>query len=151
MKYEVLDFSATTGEILGMWPGRPDDLPICPKCDCPDFKSLVGIPTGIDLGDEAGVGRIYPYYDRNLKCRVSNAKHRKQICKARGLIPVDGDMTETLDRQVSADERKNAEIKRKYDNLKDMYDHHPDFREHRELMDKGFYEDKQREAAERSR
>ena len=144
-KYDVIDFPKR-GEILSYWPHRPDDLPICPACDGANFRSLIGIPLGVDLGDVAGVGKLYPYFDRALNCYIRNKNHRKQVCKEKGMVPVDGDLTLTLDAQLRSDEDGKDKIRRKYHAINDMYDNHPDFREHRELQDKGWYEDQKQKA-----
>lgn len=35
--------------------------------------------TGIDLGGAAGVGRMFPYFDRALGCEVNSATHRRWL------------------------------------------------------------------------
>jgi len=113
---------------------------LCPKCGSEEFAVQVGAGTGINLGDEGGYSKHYPYFDRALNCRVSSAAHRKKLCKERGLIPVDGDME--IENKEETVWREGAE--RKWKDLQDRYDNHPDFADFRRLRDKGFYEDEAR-------
>lgn len=78
-----------------------EPTPPCPKCGSTDVYERVGMP-GADWSN-----RNYPYYDRGLGCIVRSPGHRKQICKERNLIPVDGDWDE--DREIAKLEAKDEE------------------------------------------
>lgn len=114
----------------------------CPTCRSTDAEARFDAPLGIELGGGASTGRFYPYFDRGLMCQIDSAKHRQQVCKARGLVPVDGDID--LDDDHRKQSVEEAETKRKYAELQDMYDHRPDFADHRRLRDLGYYEDLKR-------
>lgn len=63
----------------------------CPDCESMEADWLPSAPAPVALGDVAGVGKIYPYYDRGLQLQINNAQHRKQVAKERNVTPVDGD------------------------------------------------------------
>ena len=113
---------------------------VCPKCGKDDFKLQVGVGTGIALGDEGGYGKHYPYFDRALGVRVSSAAHRKKICKARGLTPVDGDFNPENKKETAFVEKAD----KRWKDLQDRYDNSPEFADFRRLRDKGFYKDEAR-------
>lgn len=112
-----------------------DDRETCPACASGAFKRVIGIPLGIELGGEGGVGRGYPYFDRALRCRVSSARHRRQIMKRKGLVAVDGDID--LEGDARKEAAENAATLARYHQYGDDLDNHPDFAEYREMRDKG--------------
>lgn len=135
-EYEVLE---SKGQVIGM---GDDDCPDCPQCGGSEYEGLIGAPLGIDLGDEASVGRHYPRWDSGLGCMVNSAKHRRQLCKERGLVPVDGDF------DVEADVRKSEYyrdgVRKRNAALRDEMEHSPEFREMRELRDRGYFQEQAR-------
>lgn len=137
-RYEVL---VMQGEVCGL----DADHPNCPTCGSTEFERLVGGAIGIDLGGEAGVGKLYPYFDRGLMTYVKSAKHRREICKARGLVPVDGDIDLDADRRKQ--DAAESEVRRKYHEIKDHEDNDPAFADFRRLRDMGYFKDR----AERER
>ena len=66
---------------------------------------------------------------------LKNKKHRRQVCKERGLTPVGGDLNE--DEVFSKfDERRDREEK-EYNDYVDRLDNAPEFLEYRKAVDKG--------------
>lgn len=61
-----------------------DDGKPCPQCGLNARHVFVGSHVDETL-------KMYPYYNRGLDCVVESAQHVRDICKERGLIPVEGD------------------------------------------------------------
>ena len=77
----------------------------------------------------------FPYYDRGLGMWLTSKKHRREVCKERGLTPVGGDLNE--DEVFSQfDERRDREEK-EYNDYVDRLDNAPEFAEYRKAVDKG--------------
>ena len=141
--YEVMEHK---GELIGM---GDTDQTTCPTCDMEEYVSVLTIPVAIELGDEGGHGKIYPYFDRALNMRISNAAQRKRVMKEKGLVEMGPD--EDFERAAKrTHEVRLAKIKKMKDQNK-MYDEHPDFREYRILKDKGFYDQTRDDMRERMR
>lgn len=114
-RYEVLQH--TDGTSLPLDNEGDDDSDDCPKCGCPEFQGrLTGPGTGIALGGEAGVGKLYPHWNRNLGCMVNSAAHMRKICEERGLVQIDGD----VDKDRAARLRFNASADRGAEIVKQM-------------------------------
>ena len=130
VQYEVV---IVRGEAVCM--EADDNRSGCPRCAGAEFDRNVffDAPLPIELNG-------YPYFDRGLGMRIESAKHRRQVCKERGLVPLDG--TFDMERDHAENEAKRAETRRRYKALNDMYDNHPDFADHRRLRDKGYYTDR---------
>ena len=128
LQYDVLTVHGITMSI-----DRDDDEDTCPKCDSLDFALLVGLGTGIELGGVGSVGKIYPY------CTVNDKHHRKQICKARGLAPIDGDID--VEKMYNKAEARDDGIRKRYKAIQEEYEDHPKYADYRRLRDKGYYED----------
>lgn len=129
--YSVLEHR---GEILTV--ESDDDRDTCPKCASNEYEEIVTAGTGIELGGEASYGKIYPYFDRGLGCRVSSAKHRRQLMKERGLQPLGGaDLQDMAQKNTSAREER----KRRLAARMDEYENHPDFAEYRKLRARGAF------------
>ena len=111
---ELVDFSK--GE-------NYDDPQECPECESKNSK---WIPMArIDRFSE-----MFPYYDRGLGVMLQSKQHRLDICKERGLTPVDGDWD--ADKMFSEwDIRKENEVK-EYNDYCDRLENHPAFRQYRE-------------------
>jgi hypothetical protein len=122
-----------------------DDRPGCYHCGSEDHERLVRAGTGVDLGGYAGVGRIYPYFDRALKCHIESAADRKRICAERGLVPVDGDIDDSDARKRFAEEDV---IRDRWTDLQEKYEKDPEFAEFRRLRAKGYYSDMARRERE---
>jgi len=135
--YDVIE---KAGVFIGV--DRDDDQPICPKCGGAEFSNRITLGRGIELGDEGGVGKTYPYYDRGLGCWVSSAKHRKQICRERNLIPVEGhlDIEKEARRVEKWDEQDQAEAE--YEQYLRDLEEHPGFAGFRNARDRGVFHDK---------
>jgi len=103
--------------------------PPCPKCGSTDVYERVGMP-GADWSN-----RNYPYFDRGLGCIVRSPGHRKQICKERNLIPVDGDWDE--DREIAKLEAKDEELRKVYEDYTERLETHPAYRGYRIARDQG--------------
>jgi len=132
-KYGILTHR---GESLGI--ERDDDGLTCPKCDKDDYKILIGVPLGVELGDEGSVGKFYPRWDRGLGCRVSSKQHRQKIMDERGLVALEGGAeVSSAQKEIWRQEDKDH---RDYEKLIDKYDNAPEFSEYRRLKDRGAYD-----------
>ena len=105
-----------------------EDLRQCPKCDSKNSK---WVPMArIDRFSEQ-----FPYYDRGLGVMLTSKQHRRDVCNARGLTPVDGDWD--VEKEYSKwDARLDKEVK-EYDDYCDRLDNHPGFKQFRIQRDKG--------------
>lgn len=126
-EYDVLE---QRGIVVGI--DRADDQPVCPKCEGTTFVSIVKAGRGIDLPTN------YPYFDQGLGCEVRSSAHRKQLCKERGLIPLDG-ADPGMERRTDAD-REDDDLEAGYNDYVRRLDEAPEFREYREMRDKGALE-----------
>lgn len=43
------------------------------------------------IGSSSRTSEMYPYFDRGLGMWLKSAQHRRDVCKARGITPVEGD------------------------------------------------------------
>jgi len=129
-KYDLFEHMGEWGN-LDQPDGKEDDLS-CPKCAGTEYRSIVALGRGIELGDEAGVGKHYPRYDRGLQCIVKSAAHRRQLCKERGLVPVDGDVN--LERSMDEQIEHNTRTER-YAAYQDKLKNAPEFAGFRRYMD----------------
>lgn len=98
----------------------------CPKCNEIDCKWIPG--ARIDRFSEQ-----FPYYDRGLGCWLKNKAHRKQICKERGLEPVEGDYDE--DKIFSEFDNRREREEKEYNDYINKLDHSPEFKEYRRMRD----------------
>lgn len=57
-----------------------------------------------------GTIKMYPYYDKGLDCEVTSAQHRRDICKERGLVAVEGDYDAERMYADATRESRNDEI-----------------------------------------
>lgn len=112
------------------------DITTQPQCACGSIslRPGVGRVNLVGLGDEAGYGKIYPYYDRSLQMRIHNKKHHDQVMKARGLAHY----TEAdIDAAAALERREHEEIDAWADDYDDRLQNAPEFRQFREMRDKG--------------
>lgn len=115
---ELVDFSK--GE-------NYDDPQECPECKSMNSKWLP--MARIDRWSER-----FPYYDRGLGVMLQSKQHRDQICKERGLTPVDGDWDD--EKMFSEWDVKREKQIKEYDDYCDRLEHHPAFRQFRIARDK---------------
>lgn len=102
---------------------NPENL-TCPKCDGAEFTPIMGAPRPIEMGGEHGYGSSYPHFNRGLGCEVRSKKHLKELCDARGIVPVEGDVDCETPAQRRATKEEGA-IER-WHNLQDYYATGPD-------------------------
>ena len=113
-------------------PGEYEEGIDCEQCD--SGKAFWAPGSRID-----NTLRIYPYFDRGLGCEVKSPQHRRDVCKSKGLTPVDGDFDE--DRYINPMEAKIQRELDAYDTYVGELETHPKYRDYRILRDKGFYKD----------
>ena len=84
--YMCKDCNHKFDEIIDFSKGQHfEDPQKCTKCSSMNSK---WVPMArIDRFSEQ-----FPYYDRGLGVMLMSKQHRKDVCKARGLTPVDGDL-----------------------------------------------------------
>ena len=78
----------------------------------------------------------FPYFDRGLGETITSAKHREDLCKKKGVIPVDGDIDHSeemaeLQRSIREDDAILAD-------MKDRLENHPGYSEYRRMRDSGW-------------
>lgn len=100
----------------------------CPKCKATDSRWKPSVK--IDRWSER-----FPYYDRGLGVMLESKAHRRDICKQRGLTPVDGDWD--IDSEYRKMDDINEKEGREYADYCDKFDNSPEFREVRKLRDQG--------------
>lgn len=105
----------------------------CPACDSKEYQGVIKSGTGIKLGGAAGVGRVYPYFDRALGVEVQSDTHRRQLCRERGLIPTDGDLD--LAAIAREDERQAEEDEKVYNEYIDEMTRGPNKEAYGKLQD----------------
>ena len=116
---EITDFSK--GE------SHEDKRP-CPKCQSEDSSWVPSVR--IDRWSER-----FPYYDRGLGVLLTSKQHRRDICKERGLTPVDGDWD--LDGAFREFDDTNEKEEKEYADYCDRLDNHPAFADWRKANDQG--------------
>lgn len=134
-RYDVI---LVRGVAIGL--DREDDKPTCPGCDGNEFIRMVGVGTGVELGDVGGAGKIYPYFDRAMGITLNSAKHRREECKKRGLLPIDGDIDLDADHAKEGAWRQGVIDRNKA--WADQLAHDPEYAQVRELTDKGYFNDR---------
>ena len=77
----------------------------------------------------------FPYYDRGLGVMLQSKQHRRDICRQRGLTPVDGDWD--IEREYSKWDTQNKKEEKEYADYCERLDTHPGFREFRRKRDLG--------------
>jgi hypothetical protein len=95
-----------------------DDL-ACPACRGERFEVMLSVGQGIQMGGDAGVGRDFPYFDRGLGMHILSAQHRAQVCRSRGLVPMEesgakaiGDVYRARELAAERDEAAYNEMRR---------------------------------------
>ncbi len=105
-----------------------DDDQECTSCGVKDSRWIPSVR--IDRWSE-----MFPYYDRGLGVMLESKAHRREICKQRGLTPVDGDWD--IEREYRKMDDINEKEDREYADYCDKFDNSPEFREVRKLRDQG--------------
>ena len=77
----------------------------------------------------------FPYYDRGLGVMLRSKAHRREICKQRGLTPVEGDYDEEKIFSEFAKRRESEE--KEYNDYVDKLDNSPEFTEFRRAREQG--------------
>lgn len=108
-----------------------DAVPPCPKCGSPGTEK--------PRMAYAEHNKRYPYFDRGLGLWITSPGHRAQVCKERGLTPVDGDWD--VDRALADEERQNAADDAEYEAYQDKLNHHPAYAGYRRARDNGWLND----------
>lgn len=126
--YMCKDCNHKFDEVVDFGKGQHfEDKQECPECSSMNSK---WVPMArIDRFSEQ-----FPYFDRGLGVMLMSKQHRRDVCKERGLTPVDGDWN--IQKEYDKwDVRQEKEIK-EYNDYVDRLDNHPAFRQHREALDK---------------
>ena len=92
---------------------------------------------------EANIDRFseqFPYFDKGLGCWLKSKAHRREVCRKRGLVPLDGDYD--FDKQASNVAAKDEKNHAAWTELEDRYEHHPAFRKYRAAREKGMIDAK---------
>lgn len=100
----------------------------CPECKTLDCRWRPS--ARIDRWSER-----FPYYDRGLGVMLQSKSHRRQICKERGLTPVDGDFDE--EKVFSQFDKRRERDEKDYNDYVDRLDNAPEFKEFRQAQDQG--------------
>jgi len=77
----------------------------------------------------------FPYYDRGLGVMLESKQQRREICKVRGLTPVEGDYD--IESQYSKWDSQVEQETAEYDEYCDMLDNHPAYKDYRKQQDLG--------------
>lgn len=127
--YKCRDCQFSFDELINLSDGEHwEDAQECP--DCKSMKS-VWIPSArIDRFSER-----FPYYDRGLGLVLQNKQHRLDVCKERGLTPVDGDWD--VDKEFGKMDKRKEREESEYDDYCDRLDNHHSFKQYRMARDKG--------------
>jgi len=127
--YKCNDCENSFEELIDFSKGQHwEDKQSCPSCSS---KNSSWIPTAkIDRFSEQ-----FPYFDRGLGVMLKNKQHRLDVCKAKGLTPVDGDWD--VDKEFSKMDSRLEREEKEYSDYCDRLDNHPAFRQYRESQDKG--------------
>lgn len=107
-----------------------DPYPPCPDCD-----GVVTKPMGAPGAEAPGE---YPRYDRGLGLTLTSDAHRRAVCKARGLTPVDGDFD--IDRILGRITDDDAADAKAGDDYLFALENHPDYKDFRVLRAAGRYD-----------
>ena len=101
----------------------------CPLCLHTDHVRVFTAPLPVALGDIAGVGKHYPYFDRGLGMQINNHAQRQRVIKERNLIPLEGDTSVDIG---AIEDRRLADIDKACQRWRDtdtMYQEHSDYKE----------------------
>lgn len=77
----------------------------------------------------------FPYYDRGLGVMLQSKAHRREICKQRGLTPVEGDYD--AEKIFSGFDSKREAEEKEYNDYVNRLDHAPEFAAYRKAKEQG--------------
>ena len=77
----------------------------------------------------------FPYYDRGLGMMLHNKQHRRDVCKEKGLTPIEGDWD--VETEYSKWDSRVDEETKEYDEYCDRLDNDPAFKDFRKQQDLG--------------
>tara|TARA_R110002110_G_scaffold4364_4_gene22392 strand:+ start:3341 stop:3964 length:624 start_codon:yes stop_codon:yes gene_type:complete len=77
----------------------------------------------------------FPYYDRGLGVTLTSENHRREICRQRGVTPVDGDWD--MDYHFAKADKKINEETAVYDDYVDRLENDPAYKDWRKARDDG--------------
>lgn len=107
------------------------EVPKSVSCvNCGAVAEVCPVKVNIDRFSER-----FPYYDRGLGVMLQSKQHRRDICRERGLTPVDGDWD--IEREYSKWDTQNEKEEKEYADYCERLDTHPGFREFRRKQDLG--------------
>jgi len=121
------------GEYINLTDTVLSSEPTC-MCGSTDLIKKVSTVHLIGMGGEASYSKIYPYYDRSLKMRISNAAMHKRIMKERGLEHYEPD---DLEKAHAEEEKESERLDAWGKDYDDRLQNSPEFRSFREQRDKG--------------
>ena len=98
----------------------------CPRCGEPS-------PMGLNYPHPDGTLKMYPYFNRGLDMVVESPAHLRQICKERGLTPVEGDYDAS--RMYADHMRPYREAEAYMEKLRDEMKHSPAWAAYRKRAD----------------
>ena len=104
-----------------------DTIP-CTKCDSTETSWKPSVR--IDRFSEQ-----FPYFDNGLGIWLKNKKHRRQVCKDRGIVPVGNSFDD--DKVFSQFDTKRDKEEKEYNDYVDRLDNAPEFLDYRKAVDQG--------------
>jgi len=109
----------------------------CPRCGAsgPESRERLYSPLAVvGTGDVAGVGRIYPYFDRGLGRMVRNRQERDRVMVRRGLQEWEpSDLERAAARNASASAARKTRIAARQEQLRTD----PAYADYRRAVDSG--------------
>lgn len=120
----ALGFDDVVDRLHGEDPKAPRP---CPSCGEP--APWVFVPAHVD-----GSLVTYPRFDRGLGIVLESEQHRRQVCRERGLIPVDGDYD--VSRMYNDSMRKYRKAEAYCKDLDDQMKNSPAWAAHRRQVDR---------------
>jgi hypothetical protein len=103
----------------------------CPECD----GQMVLHYGGWSI-DRFGEDTNWPYFDRGLGKMLHSKKHREEVCREMGVVPIDGDIDYSSD--YNKLEAKIAAEDKIVEDYQEQVDTSPAYAEYREMKDKGW-------------
>mgnify|MGYP003132656444 FL=1 len=128
-QFRCVECSHVFEEIIDHSKGESaDDNQDCPECSASGCKWQPS--ARIDRWSEQ-----FPYYDRGLGVMLKNKAHRREICKQRGLTPVEGDYDE--EKIFSKFDNRRESEEKEYNDYVDRLDNSPEFAAYRKAKEQG--------------
>jgi hypothetical protein len=107
-----------------------DTFDPCERCESTNLDFLLSVPN-IDR-----FGERFPYFDRGLGQMVTSKKHRLEVCKKKGVVPIDGDIDYSDDYNKLV--RKHEEEDKIVEDIQDKVENHPGYADYRKQKDQGW-------------